>query len=437
MHRSKPDQAFDALRGIDPGPGGEEVSLDAVRARVAEESRVGVVPAARRFRPRLRLGLGVTACAVVAISAAVFFGGTPVSPETRPAFAAEAIEAAQASPRLLVGEEGWRTEYVSELEPGQGSISYLRGSGDPLTPGTETLDIDWGPTYVTAPAPGGDVGQWFLDRSVGCARAIPEGADSVSVREATQDCKVYFRTTEATALGETVRVEETRHVQPGEPSGRSFSTLLPLADGAVAIYGRAPSLERFEQTLASLSATDVDTWLSSLPPRFVLPPERPEVVDEMIAGLPLPGGLDAESLRSEFAAQGRYGVGAAVTGAIACGWLDRWAAALDSGDQAAAREAVEAMATSRRWPILREMANEGGWSQTVWEYADEMAADDRKALLGSSGTESTAEGVFELRPAYASGLGCESERRRKIADEPKTIEPPPGKQPLPVSAPPG
>lgn len=44
-----------------------------------------------------------------------------------------------------------------------------------------------------------------------------------------------------------------------------------------------------------------------------------------------------------------------------------------------------------------------------------MKADDRKALLGSAGTETGPDGsVYELSPGYATGLGCESETRTLI-----------------------
>jgi hypothetical protein len=65
-------------------------------------------------------------------------------------------------------------------------------------------------------------------------------------------------------------------------------------------------------------------------------------------------------------------VGATVTGTVTCLWFLRWAEARRSGDGAAVAEAERAMATSRRWPILREMAKDGAYPQMIWTLAAEM-----------------------------------------------------------------
>lgn len=63
-----------------------------------------------------------------------------------------------------------------------------------------------------------------------------------------------------------------------------------------------------------------------------------------------------------------------------------------------------------------------------------MRRDDRERLLGSSGTETLPDGrVYRLRPGYASGLGCASERRILLPGrEPKVL---PGGPGTPVPAP--
>jgi hypothetical protein len=38
------------------------------------------------------------------------------------------------------------------------------------------------------------------------------------------------------------------------------------------------------------------------------------------------------------------------------------------------QEAVDAMATSTTWPILVEIEPDGGFAQSIWETAGEMAA---------------------------------------------------------------
>ena len=168
----------------------------------------------------------------------------------------------------------------------------------------------------------------------------------------------------------------------------------------------------FLEIVGSLHSTDVETWLAALPPEIVRPVDNAATVDRMLEGIPIPDSVDPDQLRSLDLALTRYQLGAKVTGAVGCGWLDQWAAAIRTGDDASAQQAIDAMATSRDWAILREMEDQGGWSQVVWEYAREMANDNRGALLGVAGTETTPDGrVYEISPSYATGLGCDSMRR--------------------------
>jgi hypothetical protein len=74
----------------------------------------------------------------------------------------------------------------------------------------------------------------------------------------------------------------------------------------------------------------------------------------------------------------RYQVGASVTGMVSCLWFRQWGEARRSGDRAAATEAEKAMATSKHWPILREMAKEGAYPEAVWELAAEMPSGHRE-----------------------------------------------------------
>ncbi|HEX2129724.1 MAG TPA: hypothetical protein VHF58_10960, partial [Solirubrobacterales bacterium] len=96
---------------------------------------------------------------------------------------------------------------------------------------------------------------------------------------------------------------------------------------------------------------------------------------------------------------------------------------------------TDAMSTSRDWAILQEMEDQGGWSQVIWEYAGEMRRDERQALLGPAGTETLPDGsVYELRPSYATGIGCDSERR-VLREEGASPKPPGFPDPIPVDAP--
>lgn len=150
--------------------------------------------------------------------------------------------------------------------------------------------------------------------------------------------------------------------------------------------------EGFQRVLASLKDVDVDTWLAAMPATVVLPDARLATVREMLDGIPLPDAFEREPLSAGDAVKDRYQLGAAVTGAVACAWIRQWV----RGDARARREAVTAMGTSRRWPILLAMRDQGDWSEVVWEYADALAGDG--TVLGGK--------VLTVEESYGAALGC-------------------------------
>ena len=373
-----------------------------------------------------RLPLGRVAVAVVAGLAAAFvlfavLGSDGTGPGEEQAFAKEAIEVAEGNPRLLVGADGWSVEHAGEFEVDQGNIDFVNGE--------EKLSIDWGePRYfyeIEPPKQG--LGEWSppSDR-VRCSVPVEEGESPGDYQPAgvivSEDgertplksvhCETRYRVSEISFLDQRVRVEEAEQKIDGEEPTSSFSLQVPPSGGvSVRISASGMSADRFYEVLDSVYSTDVNTWLAALPPEVVRPVDRPEVVDDMLDGLPLHPDVDVEALKAEAAAADRYGLGVRVTGAVACAWLDQWAEGVRTGDEAAIEEATEAMSDSRDWPILQEMAKEGGWSQVIWEYSRDMREDDRKALLGLAGTETINGKTYELGPGYATGLGCDSEKR--------------------------
>jgi hypothetical protein len=98
-----------------------------------------------------------------------------------------------------------------------------------------------------------------------------------------------------------------------------------------------------------------------------------------------------------------------VTGAVACGWLDQWVTATDAGDEAAAQRAVDAMATSHHWAILKEMGKTGEYNRVVWEYGDAIATGRH---MGAGGLEIIANDTQAFRSVYSKGLGCAEYRVR-------------------------
>jgi len=62
----------------------------------------------------------------------------------------------------------------------------------------------------------------------------------------------------------------------------------------------------------------------------------------MLTGIPIPPGFDEGTLAGTGVTD-RYGLGALVSGSIACAWLDLWVAADASGDDTAKDLATQAM----------------------------------------------------------------------------------------------
>jgi hypothetical protein len=405
-------------RAVALGEGGDDLTDD----------RTAATPGRSRMRLRpATVGVAAAAACASAVIAGIVIGGDSGGPGTERAYAAEAVRVAEANPRLLVGAPGWTVSRADEFELDQGSMDFTNGEST-LTLTWRRLLADEPPIAHTGPdAYLPELDQWYWLRGLGCGLATAE-------REPAE-CAVYQRNTETEVLEETAILEEHRSILP-EREMTSFFVYLPARDRVeVDLYTSSMSRDELAAVLSSLEPTDVDTWLSALPPRIVQPLERPEIVDEMLAGVPVHPSVDVDALKDEFAASSRYQLGADVTRAVACAWLDQWAAALRSGDAVAAEEATRAMSTSRDWAILREMEDQGGWSQVIWEYADEMRRDERDALLGSAGTTHRPDGqAFEDRPAYAWGIGCDSARQVPLEGG-GGFQPLAMPKPIPVEAP--
>ena len=74
---------------------------------------------------------------------------------------------------------------------------------------------------------------------------------------------------------------------------------------------------------------------------------------------------------------------------MVCGWIERWLA----GDP----KAAAALASSRDWPLLRQMDAEGDYPEVVWQYAD--AVNGKSAVPGGK-LGLTVDGT------YKDALGC-------------------------------
>jgi hypothetical protein len=158
---------------------------------------------------------------------------------------------------------------------------------------------------------------------------------------------------------------------------RAFVGRYPGSDDYTALWrnvrarGTAPSAAAFLETLQAIHQVSAQDWLEALPASAVQPRAQAATVEEMLRGVPLPPGFQAPAAGPE--TRDRYQLGAKVAGAVVCGWIEAW---LRGDREAAAR----ALASSREWPLLREMDAAGDYPEVVWQYAD--AIDGKGAVPG-------------------------------------------------------
>lgn len=147
----------------------------------------------------------------------------------------------------------------------------------------------------------------------------------------------------------------------------------------------------FEELLAGLQLVDEETFAGALPDDFVTPEQAEPAVRRVLdgiaseAGVGLPPG--AEQPTSE--ESDPYHFGADVAGAYACDWIEFYVDSRASGDEAGADEAQRVLGTSRRWPVLVAMAEQGDYPDVVWEIAADIRQD-------------------RVPREYVQGLGCDA-----------------------------
>ncbi len=134
-------------------------------------------------------------------------------------------------------------------------------------------------------------------------------------------------------------------------------------------------------------------------PGVVTGSTRAAEVEAMLADVPLPSSLDVGDLIDRQGANVRYQEIAAVSGAVACSWMDIYFDSIESNPDAA-RAAADALATSTQWDMLLEIDDQGGWSGVLWDTA---AAINGDGLIptGAGGQAPTKENTYP-------GLGCDT-----------------------------
>ncbi|WP_166134478.1 hypothetical protein [Nocardioides ochotonae] len=169
------------------------------------------------------------------------------------------------------------------------------------------------------------------------------------------------------------------------------TVLRPVQHGHWAeVRGSGMDREVYEGLLTRLRQVDLAGFEAVLSGEAVTSAERAEAIAEIldairsVADPALPPGLDPASITSEQVDP--YHLGVDVAGAVACAWLGEYRAARRAGQDERAATAVTALGTSRDWPVLVEMRDEGDYAEVVWQFADDVA-----------------EGRL---PRYREALGC-------------------------------
>jgi len=317
--------------------------------RVAREQAAGTHPTRRGIFSRHRgasLGLGL-ACIGVIAALILLFGGSvdSVRDGGHPSFAAAAVEVAEANPRLLVTAPGWSIVHARSFEVDQGSLIYKNDEHRLYGPGGRQLNLTWYPARL------------YRER----------------LRENGHACCHVSKLETSTLLGQRA----TTFAYPGQHP--NFTTVLsPQGNVFIELTGSFGGKEEYEALLRSLRSVGVEAWLSAMPAEVIRPAARSAAIAQMLRGIPVPPDFDASALQfrvmpgppgpdtsgpqTKSALTDRFMLGKSVTGAVACGWLRRWLSATRTGNDAAAREAVEAMGTARHWPVLLRMVREKGFS---------------------------------------------------------------------------
>ncbi len=286
------------------------------------------------------------------------------------ALAATAVAgAAETSPRLLLDGPGWRVQHAGEEREREGLVGSIEFvTGKPIT--YESI------TYKGNPKRPTETGMFppaVRQRRVELRWRPGSTAEAV----ANQRAGIHPHGQEWTELpvaGTTAQVDERAEffANLGGPGDREMKAFWHEGAETVELEAAVPDLAGFEERLAWVTKVDEATWLAAMPKTVVIPAEFDKAVGEALVGVPTPKTFNRSRVPDEGLTTARYQVGARTTAAVSCLWFRQWGAAQRSGDTAAASEAEKAMATSKHWAVLHEMAQEGAFPETIWTLAEEM-----------------------------------------------------------------
>lgn len=151
--------------------------------------------------------------------------------------------------------------------------------------------------------------------------------------------------------------------------------------------------ETFRSLLSSLTQMREEEWIAALPDEIVT--DRAAVLPIYLEAVPLPPNFDAAALESG-PIEHWYPVAAETISAVSCGWIEVWIDGKADANTDAVQQAIDAMSTSRDWPVFAEMSEVGEFPSGVWEYADAIAGDG--TVVGGT--------ILTVEESYQAALGC-------------------------------
>jgi hypothetical protein len=327
-----------------------------------------------RRRRSVWLLTAMAATATAAAALVILVAGTG-SRSTTPAYGAELVRFAESTPLLLLEGPDWRVDsvaqtgeglYMARSSRGTGSMEFV--TGPPIANEIARISADGS---VSRMAPKAD-----RQRKVELSWRSPQGLRFPGptfprpIRLPVLDTTALVNTRAETAYIETKAWK--KRIDWGGPGDREMAAIWKEDGYIVEMRAWVSNKAAFEERLGWLSRVDSETWLNAMPPSVVKAADHDAAVRVMLKGIPVPEGFSASQIPDEGLTTNRDQVAGLVTGIVSCQWFRQWGEARRTGDRAAEAEAEEAMATSKHWPILREMAKDGGYSPLVWQLAAAM-----------------------------------------------------------------
>ncbi|BBH67751.1 hypothetical protein ACTI_44360 [Actinoplanes sp. OR16] len=344
------------LNDADPYRPDVVARLDGAEQHLLEEimstPHLDAVPLRRTLARRLTMAVAAAAVLAVAVTAATVARREPVEPYSGALGVAEGggpavngweldLKAAENLPRLIIDEPGWTPTSVYGFDQEDGSITFQNGG--------RGLSMNW---YAAKHY------QSYYDDRLEVSK--PEW------------------TTLAGVEASVVTYSESDFAAMRKPQDGTFVELR--------VEGGDWTRATFDELLPKVVKVDAETFLKSLPDEIITPGDVREEAPKLLADVPLPPGFDIASLEKG-GANDPYQFGAFVAGQVTCGWIGEYQRADEAGDDAAAKKAAAALATSRQWKVLQDMNAAGDYPEVVWDLADKV-------------------GGGEVPEWYKDGLGC-------------------------------